>query len=275
MVSEDNYLNLPRLRQFYNKLKTVFATKSEITDIKGDPGEQGVSITKVEQTTSSSSDGGSNVITVTLSDGTSSTFTIKNGSKGNTGAKGVTGTRGSMIYWGITITGTSTTATIFSESGIASALVNDLYINTSTWNIYQCSTAGTAVTAKWTYKGTIKGANGTNATTTAVVSKTANGLAPQLPNENTTTKYLRQDGTWSVPPDTNTKNTAGSTNSSSKLFLIGATSQATNPKTYSHDTAYIGTDGCLYSNSTRVSSELIQSTEPTTQITGDYWFQEY
>lgn len=43
-----------------------------------------------------------------------------------------------------------------------------------------------------------------NNTTYGVVSKTANGLAPQLPNETTTTKYLRQDGTWVVPPDTNT-----------------------------------------------------------------------
>ena len=52
--------------------------------------------------------------------------------------------------------------------------------------------------------------------------------------------------------DTDTKNTAGSTDSSSKLFLIGATSQAANPQTYSHDTAYIGTDGCLYSGGTKV-----------------------
>lgn len=37
-----------------------------------------------------------------------------------------------------------------------------------------------------------------------VVSKTASGFAPQLPNETTTTKYLRQDGTWAIPPDTNT-----------------------------------------------------------------------
>lgn len=39
-------------------------------------------------------------------------------------------------------------------------------------------------------------------TTYNEVSKTANGLCPQLPNESTTTKYLRQDGTWAVPPDT-------------------------------------------------------------------------
>lgn len=52
--------------------------------------------------------------------------------------------------------------------------------------------------------------------------------------------------------DNDTKNTAGSTDSSSKLFLIGATSQAANPQTYSHDTAYVGTDGCLYSGGTKV-----------------------
>ena len=55
--------------------------------------------------------------------------------------------------------------------------------------------------------------------------------------------------------NTDTKNTTGSTNTSSKIFLIGATSQAANPQTYSHDTAYVGTDGCLYSNSTKVSVE--------------------
>lgn len=55
--------------------------------------------------------------------------------------------------------------------------------------------------------------------------------------------------------DTDTKNTAGSTNSSAKLFLIGAASQATNPQTYSHDTTYIGIDGCLYSGGKKVSVE--------------------
>lgn len=49
-----------------------------------------------------------------------------------------------------------------------------------------------------------------------------------------------------------TKNTAGSTDSSSKLFLIGATSQAANPQTYSQDTAYVGTDGHVYSNGKKV-----------------------
>ena len=70
------------------------------------------------------------------------------------------------------------------------------------------------------------------------------------------TKYKLTAGGNSVifttPADSDTKNTAGATDSSSKLFLIGATSQATNPQTYSHDTAYVGTDGCLYSGGAKV-----------------------
>ena len=54
----------------------------------GGTGADGVGIASVVQTTTSSADGGSNVITVTLTDGTSSTFTVKNGSKGSTGADG-------------------------------------------------------------------------------------------------------------------------------------------------------------------------------------------
>ena len=43
-----------------------------------------------------------------------------------------------------------------------------------------------------------------------VTSKTSAGFCPQLPNETTTTKYLRQDGSWQVPPDNNTTYSAGS-----------------------------------------------------------------
>ena len=78
-----------------------------------------------------------------------------------------------------------------------------------------------------------------------------------------------------APTNSDTKNTAGSTNSSSKLFLVGATSQAANPQTYSHDTAYVGTDGCLYSNNTRVSTEKVSTSEPSGQVVGDYWICEY
>lgn len=39
-------------------------------------------------------------------------------------------------------------------------------------------------------------------TTYEKVDKSSDGLCPKLPNETTTTKYLRQDGAWAVPPNT-------------------------------------------------------------------------
>lgn len=77
-----------------------------------------------------------------------------------------------------------------------------------------------------------------------------------IPSGGSSGQFLgwNSDGTakWVNNPNSDTKNTAGSTDTSSKIFLIGATSQAANPQTYSHDTAYVGTDGCLYSNGTKV-----------------------
>ena len=66
----------------------------------------------------------------------------------------------SQWYTGTDITGTSTTATIFSGSGVSSAKVGDMYLNTSTYNTYRCTTAGNASTAKWVYVNNIKGAKG-------------------------------------------------------------------------------------------------------------------
>lgn len=42
----------------------------------------------------------------------------------------------------------------------------------------------------------------TKNTTYEKVDKSSDGLCPKLPNETTTTKYLRQDGAWAVPPNT-------------------------------------------------------------------------
>jgi hypothetical protein len=77
------------------------------------------------------------------------------------------------------------------------------------------------------------------------------------------------------PTITDTKNTSGATDTSSKIYLIGAIAQNENPQTYSQDSTYVGEDGCLYSNNIRVTSELIQSTEPENQKDGDSWIVEY
>ena len=66
-----------------------------------------------------------------------------------------------------------------------------------------------------------------------------------------------KDGKLSVniPLDEDTKNTAGTTNNNGKkMYLVGATSQAINTQTYSNVLCYIGTDNCLYSNGTKVST---------------------
>ena len=51
-------------------------------------GAGGTGIQSIEQTTISTQDEGVNVITATLTDGTSSTFEVRNGSKGTTPTKG-------------------------------------------------------------------------------------------------------------------------------------------------------------------------------------------
>ena len=97
-------------------------------------------------------------------DGTSSSPVYSVAKQGSTGA---TGAAGGKWYSGTGITGTSTTATTFSGSGVSSAVVGDMYLNTSTYNTYRCTTAGAASAAKWVYVNNIKGATGAKGDTGA------------------------------------------------------------------------------------------------------------
>ena len=99
------------------------------------------------------------------------------------------------------------------------------------------------------------------------------GLVP-APAKGDQTKFLRADGKWVVPTDTNTdtKNTAGATNSTSKLFLVGATSQGANPQTYSNSNVY-ATAGRLYSNGRMLLDIQVGGNQPTNQQAGDLWFE--
>lgn len=137
----------------------------------------------------------------------------------DTAEKAVTCTDFTDLITGVTIHVKFTYA-----NGVASPTLN---VNSKgAKNIYRYGTTAPSTTAATSWNAG------------AVVSFTYDGSA-----------WIMND--W-VNSTTDTKNTAGSSNTSSKIFLIGATSQATSPKTYSHDTAYVGTDGCLYSNSTKV-----------------------
>lgn len=103
------------------------------------------------------------------------------GPKGSTGATGATGSTGpagasSEWYTGTGITGTSTTAKAFSNSGVSAATVGDMYLNTSTWNTYRCTVAGAASAAKWVYVCNIKGASGPKGATGATGPKGATGV---------------------------------------------------------------------------------------------------
>ena len=124
--------------------------------------------------------------------------------------------------------------------------------NNKTSNTGTVTSVGTGVGltgGSITTSGTIK-ANLRSETALTVDSAagtlTSGKVYPVVPDKS---GYLAVNVPWA---NDDTKNTAGSTDTSSKIFLIGATAQTASSQTYSQDTAYVGTDGCLYSNSTKV-----------------------
>jgi len=69
-------------------------------------------------------------------------------------------------------------------------------------SIADITRTGTTFTATRADGSTFTFTQQDNDTRYNVVTKGTNGLCPALPNETTTTKYLRQDGSWAVPPGT-------------------------------------------------------------------------
>lgn len=86
----------------------------------GEDGKDGIGIASIVQTTKSSADDGINIITITLTDGSTHTFEVQNGSKGSTGAAGANGSNGKD---GVSATHSwsGTTLTVTSASGTSSA----------------------------------------------------------------------------------------------------------------------------------------------------------
>ncbi len=75
---------------------------------------------------------------------------------------GVYGDHGTVWNYGTAITGTSINPTVFANSGISFAVSSDAYVNTETWNVYECVTGGDANIATWRYLNNIKGETGDN-----------------------------------------------------------------------------------------------------------------
>lgn len=83
-------------------------------------GDDGVGVVAIEQTSTSDEDGGSNEITATLSDGTKSTFTVKNGRKGSQGDAG-NGIKAAALNSDYTLTLTFDDGTIYTTPSIRGA----------------------------------------------------------------------------------------------------------------------------------------------------------
>ena len=175
MSNADTLVRKQDLNYAAQKQKEMFALKTDVPDDY---------IISGEQTTTSSADGGTNVYTFKKKGGGTSTLTVKNGSRGATGAQGpkgdtgatgaqgpkgdtgatgaqgpkgntgAAGANGTSAVWfsGTAVTGTSTTAVTVTVSG---SKAGDMYLNTSTYNVYKASAANS-----WIYVCNIKGATG-------------------------------------------------------------------------------------------------------------------
>lgn len=141
-------------------------------------------------------------------------------------------TKSDITALGIPSSDTNTTYSF--SSGTGSFTVTPSGGSKQTVSIGKPSTAGTAdkVANTLTFTGyQSKSYNGSAAVSVAIPSKVSD---------------LTNDSGY-ITSYTDTKNTAGSTNSSSKLYLIGATSQATNPVTYSNSGVYTQS-GAVYAS---------------------------
>ena len=86
---------------------------------------------------------------------------------------------------------------------------------------------------------TVSSYDGSAAKTFTIAASTTAGAFTI--SDGTTTKTVQLAGTFT---DNNTKNTAGATDTSSKIYLVGATSQNDNPQTYTDNEVYT-TSGTL------------------------------
>ena len=202
------------------------------------------------------------------------TLKVPTAAGGSTYGAGTNGqvlkTNGTTVYWGSdnnthyeskTVVANSTTSSAETTANLGNGQVYLNHVENNGVKTTHLISGDGATTVSATTDGTII-IHSTD-TNTVYTHPTTSGNK-HIPSGGSSGQILRwsSDGTatWGSDNNTDTKNTAGSTDTSSKIFLIGATSQAANPQTYSHDTCYVGTDGCLYSNNTKVITSIPTAT---------------
>lgn len=248
--------------------------------LDGNDGNDGVGITAITQTLSTE-DNAMSPIEISLSDGTTSTVYVKNGKKGSEGLS----ITSAIQTTSSTQSGGKNTVTFKDSNGNNVGSV-DIYNGQKGENATTTAIATTeenglmSSTDKSKLDGIASGANAYNHPTyTAKSSGLYKVTVDDTGHVSAAIAVTKSDITALGIPDsdtnTDTTNTTGSTNTSSKIFLVGATSQESSPVTYSHDTVYVGTDGCIYSGGNRVATEITASSEPSGQTTNDFWMQPY
>ena len=168
----------------YNK--TTWNSGDTITDTKMNNLEVGVENAHKELETKinvpSGGNGSNGQILSTNGDGTTNWVNKPtDGAKGDkgdtgaTGAKGDTGKRGSIWTVGTALSGEASNK-IFESSGLDS-LLGDLYLNSTTYEVYTCTKDGNAANATWSKVGVVKGAKGDTGQQGAKGDKGEQGVA--------------------------------------------------------------------------------------------------
>lgn len=171
----------------YNK--TTWNSGDTITDTKMNNLEVGVENAHKELETKvnvpSGGNGSSGQILSTNGDGTTTWINKPaDGAKGDkgdtgaigaTGAKGDTGKRGSIWTVGTALSGEASNKK-FESSGLDS-LLGDLYLNSTTYEVYKCTKDGNAANATWSKVGVVKGAKGDTGQQGAKGDKGEQGVA--------------------------------------------------------------------------------------------------
>ena len=127
--------------------------------------------------------------------------------------------------------------------------------SSSTYRVLLSHSAGDTTETNISYKSTnLKFTPSTGNLQTTQINGVTVGSSPKFTDTVVSkTSQLTNDSGF-ITSYTDTKNTAGSTNSTSKLYLIGATEQSANPQTYSNNNLYYDSINGFYVKSPTYSN---------------------